>query len=277
MRNVMVFTLALVFTFVLLTSAALAWDDLIYFSGGPVVGDPGNARAALGLRYSTAGDRYDADGEKKGLAEDYTSLRVPIWGFYNVIDNLQAFAILPIVSDDDGANSESGIGDIWLGAKYAVMDEGLLTIRGALDIPTGDDKKDLGNPGGFGIDIGAMTSKKMEKLVLRGQLGIRYNGEDGDTKWKPGIGMYARGDVRYNFTEKFRGVIFLTYFNQGDGEAGGTEQSNSEVNWVDLKIGGTYMITEDLWIHPALIYTLTGTNTSADLSIGIYCGYYFLK
>lgn len=264
----------------LFTASAIAYDDLIYIDRGSKVGEPGNLFGAGGLRYSNAGDMLDKDGEKQSLADDATGIRVPLWAYYNIMENLRAFAILPIVSNDDGVDSESGIGDIWIGAKYAVLSEGLLSIRGALDIPTGDDEKGLGNAGGFGIDIAAQAEKQCklnEKINFSGQLGIRYNGEDSDTKWNPGLGFYLHGRASYAVTEKIPAWIELAYFNQGDGEADGTEITDSKVNWLEIHIGGAYRISEDMWVAVPIGYTLTGANTLSELSIGVYVGYHFLK
>jgi len=277
MRKIMVLTLSMLCALVVYSSAVFAWDDLIYIDRHAKIGAQGDMLGALGIRYSTAGDRYDKDSKKQNLGDNTTGFRVPLWGRYNIIDNLDAFAILPVVSVDDGVNSESGIGDIWLGAKYAIMPGGTLTVRGALDIPSGDDKKGLGNVGGFGIDIAAMTEQKIEKLSVFAQLGVRYNGEDGDTKWKPGIGFYIQGRTGYDITDRFPGWVSLTYFNQGDGEADGSKMSNSLVNWLEVEVGGSYKITNELWVSVPLQYTLTGTNTMADLGIGVVVGYYLGK
>ncbi|MFC1485878.1 transporter [Candidatus Latescibacterota bacterium] len=274
MRKVMVFALFTLFTALMFSTTVSAWDDLLQLTKGAGIGDVGTAIGTLGLRYTTAGDMYDMDSEKQSLTDDATGIRVPINVNYNVIENLRAFAIVPIVSTDNGVDSESGIGDIWLGAKYAVMPEGVLTVRGALDIPTGDDEKGLGNAGGFGIDIAALSRKSIieDKLTAQGQLGIRYNAEDSDTKWTPGLAFYVGGTTRYD-SEKLIGFVALTYFNQGDGEADGTEIKDSTVNWLLLEIGGFHRITEDLWVGPFVDYSLTGTNTAADLGINLRVWY----
>ncbi len=277
MKKGMVLTLGILCMLVCISSTVFAWDDLLFLTSGATIQETGNGWGAVALRYSTAGDMYDADSEKQELADDMTGIRVPIWGNYSIMDNLEAFAILPIVSTDNGTDSESGIGDIWLGAKYVVMPEGCLTIRGALDIPTGDDEKGLGNAGGFGIDIAALTEKKIDKIGLIGQLGIRYNAEDSDTKWTPGLGIYVHGGAYYAFTEQIPAWIDLTYFNQGDGEFDGNEAKDSTVNWLELNLGTGYVINEALFAGIDLEYTLTGTNTAADLGIFVMIGYHFMK
>ncbi len=121
------------------------------------------------------------------------------------------------------------------------------------------------------------SEQKMEKLGVFAQLGVRYNGEDGDTKWKPGIGFYIQGRAGYDITDRLPGWVSLTYFNQGDGEADGSKLSDSLVNWLEIEVGGSYKITNELWVSVPLQYTLTGTNTLADLGIGVVIGYYLGK
>lgn len=89
--------------------------------------------------------------------------------------------------------------------------------------------------------------------------------------------IFFNGRAAYAFTEQIPGWISLTYFNQGDGEFDDNEVTDSTVNWLELSVGGAYLITEDLWIVPDLSYTLTGTNSLADLGIGVYIGYHFMK
>ena len=277
MKKGMVFMLCILCALVFLSSTVFAWDDLIWNWMDSTIKDAPNASGRPLIRYSTAGDMYDKDGEKQSLADDATEIRVLLCGKYSIMDNLAAFAIVPIVSSDNGIDTESGIGDIWLGAKYAVIPEGVLTVRGALDLPTGDDEKGLGNAGGFGIDIAAMTGKDFGEIELDGQLGVRYNGEDGDTKWAPGIGVYVSGLAVYNITEQVPIWLALTYMNIGDGQADGNDVDDTGVNWLEIDLGTGYDITEDYFLGAEIQLKPMGTNTPADFGIAAYFGYRFLK
>jgi hypothetical protein len=265
----------------LFASTVFAWDDLIRLEPGNVIVEQGTLAGNIALRYDSASNMFDQDGEKQELEDTGTELRIPIWADYVIMNNLKAFAIVPIVSQNkyltpDGKDN-SGIGDIWLGAKYAIMPEGLLTVRGALDIPTGDDEKGLGNAGGFGIDIAALTGKKIDKIGLNGGIGIRYNAEDSDTKWQPGIGFYINGAASYALTEKIPAWLNLTYFNQGDGKADGNDVKDSTVNWLELAVGAGYLITENMHAGLDLEYKLMGSNTTADFGIAVIFGYKISK
>ena len=280
LKKLSVFFLVLLSTF-LCVSTVFAWDDLIYLQPGYRIAESGTMAGTVFFRYGSASDRLDKDGKKQKLADTGTELRIPIMADYVVINNLKAFAILPIVSQNknispDGKDN-SGIGDLWLGAKYAVMPEGLFTVRGALDIPTGNDKNGIGNAGGFGIDVAALTGKKIDKISLNGGVGIRYNAEDSDTKWQPGIGFYLNGGVTYAITEKIPAEISLTYLNYGDGKTGGKDAKDSTVNWLEIVVGTFYGISENFGAGLHLEYKLTGANTPSDFGIGAVVGYSFSK
>ena len=282
-------------------TAAMAYDDLIT-DDTAVVKEAGSISARAGLLYLTAGDNFNEKGKKEPIKDDkgkdtnVTHLRIPLKVRYSVIDKLEAFAILPIVSKDvldwgtGKINSESGIGDIWLGAKYSILEENLLTIRGALDIPTADEDKGLGEGDGFGIDIGALTQKEFEAIKLNGQVGLRYSGEEGDTdyKWKPGIGIYLDGEASYSFTDVLSAQLGLELMFIGEGETGLDAASlaalgmtkddiekDSNINWIELNIGAHYSLADNMCIKGDIIFDISGTNTTADMGILIGFNYGF--
>ena len=243
---------------------SIAYDDLISYDKATVK-DEDALSARLSLVYLKSSDTYDKDGEKQSLAKDSSQFRVPIIGRYGILENLEVFAIVPIVTIDDGASTEAGVGDIWLGAKYRVPSLDFLSLRAALDLPAGDDKKSLGNAGGFGADLGALAQKKEGNLMLDGQLGVRWNGEDSDTKWTPGVGLYIDGEATYNFTDPLRAQIGLEYFNIGKGELNGKSAPDTDVSWLELNIGARYLIAQTTAVRGDILYTLTGKNTNANL------------
>jgi len=254
---------------------ALAYDDLIT-NDNAYYKEVGKMDIGAKLLFTSASKAFDQDSESNDLADDATQMRLPVSFKYGLMENLEVFGILPIFTKwDQGDAGESGIGDLWLGAKYGVMPGGLLTVRGALDLPLGDDEKGLGNPGGFGIDVAAMTAKQMDAIGLNGQVGIRWNGEDGDTKWAPGIGFYLDGEGSYNFSEALAGVAGLECVFVGDGQFDGNDATDSKVNWVDLNLGACYKMADNMGLRGDIIYTLTGTNTSANFGVLVGFNYGF--
>jgi hypothetical protein len=275
MKKILVIVIALLVTFVF-ASAVFAYDDLITLETNPGTHEKGHIEGLGNIVYLTASNSYDKDSEKQELADDMTNLRIPLRVRYCPIDKLETFVMLPIVSMDMGGESESGIGDIWLGAKYSVLSENLLTIRCALNLGTGDDEKGLGNTGGFGIDVGALTEKSFtEKFSGRVQVGIRWMGEDSDTKLQPGMGVYASGGVGYAVIEKTYisgGLELITY---GESKWDGKDVADSNVMELDLLVGATRIIMENFGGYIALDAPLTGTNAPADMGVIIGCWHAF--
>jgi len=177
-----------------------------------------------------------------------------------------------------GTDREAGIGDMWVGAKYAVMPEGMLTVRGALDLPLGDDEKFLGNKGGFGIDVAAMTAKQVEKIGMNAQVGLRWAAEDGDTKIAPGIGIYFAAEGDYAFSEAFKGIVGIEFMTVGKGKLDGEESLLGAdlvpaVNYLDLNVGACYKLGDKMGLRGDVMYTLAGKNTDKNLGILLRLGY----
>lgn len=252
------------------STTAMAYDDL-YTDDTAAVKAAGGLCGSIGFAYATASKAW-VDTKSVDMADNATGMRLPIRVNYGVMDKLTVFGVVPVFSSIDlGGGSESGIGDIWLGAKYAVMPA--LTVRGALDLPTGDDDKGLGNDGGFGIDVAAMSSQKLDKIGMNGQVGLRYNVEDGDSKLQPGLGIYLDVEGVYSFTEAFDGKVGIEYAMAGDGKFDGTKIKDTAEYGLDLKVGGAFKVNEKMAVGADLFYTLAGKNTSQDLTILVKLGY----
>jgi hypothetical protein len=260
----------------LFSSVAMAYDDLIT-NDTAAVKAAGGLCGSVSLLYTTASKSFDADGESGDLAENMTQIRVPLRANYGIMDKLTAFAILPIVSIDNGVDSNSGIGDLWLGAKYGIMPDGLLTVRGALDLPLGDDEKGLGNRGGFGIDVAAMSMKQIDKIGLNGQVGLRYNAEGPEktvpSKYAPGIGIYVDVEGSYSFSEVLAGMVGIEFKTVGDGKSDGKDADKSGDNYVDLNVGACYKLGEKMGLRGDILYTLTGTRQPQNFGVLLKFGY----
>jgi hypothetical protein len=256
----------------LFSSVAMAYDDLIT-NDTAAVKAAGGLCGSVSLLYTTASKCFDSDSKAQDYTDNATQLRIPLRANYGVMDKLTAFAILPIVKWDMGDAGESGIGDLWLGAKYGIMPDGLLTVRGALDLPLGDDEKGLGNAGGFGIDVAAMSMKQIDKIGLNGQVGLRYNAEDGDTKWTPGIGIYLDVEGSYSFSEVLAGMVGIEFKTVGDGKSDGNDVKDSGDNYIDLNVGACYKLGEKMGLRGDIIYTVAGKNNDQNVGVLLKFGY----
>lgn len=245
----------------LASTSAMAFDSLITNDTSAVQG-AATMKAEAELLYTSASETFDSESEAQDYADDMTMLVIPLKFRYGVMENLEAFGVLTALNKwDQGDFGESGVGDLWLGAKYSLMPEGLLTLRGALGIPLGDDDKGLGNAGGFGIDVAAMTGKQMDAIGLNGQVGLRWAAEDGDSKMQPGLGIYLDGEGSYALTEALKAQLGLEVIMVGDSKWDGNDVKDSGTTSIELNVGACYSVAENMGLKGDILYNLAGTNT----------------
>ncbi len=249
--------------------------NLPFTNDTSMIGEEHSMKAELQFLYTTASKAYDSESESYNLVKDSTKHYAPLKFRYTVMENLEAFGVLPFEKWDSGGNGETGVGDLWLGLKLGVLPEGAFTIRGALDIPVGDGEKNLGEPGGFGLDGGVMSQMLLGDINLNGQAGVRYNFEDGDTKWQPGIGIYVDGEGSFALTEAVDIQAGLEIMFIGDGKYDGNTVSMTDMNWIELNVGGKYMFTENIGLKGDILYNLSGKNTDQYTGLLMTLGYGF--
>ncbi len=264
-----IIALAALASIFLFSGTAMAFDELIS-NDTPYIKQSGDVGINGAIMWRTASKFYDSGSNSQDLVNDMSSMSIPLKGKYGINEFVQTFAIINIIMSDDGVDSNTGIGDIWLGAKWAVRPDGLFTIRGALDLPTGFDKKGLGNPGGYGLDIGFMSGKISGPINLNGQFGLRYNAESTDTNILPGICVYLAGKVGYSFTEQLLGHAGLEFMNWDDSKINGVNASNSGINWLEVRVGPDYTFNESIMLRLDATYDIMGKNTPKSTGI-IFC------
>jgi hypothetical protein len=276
MKKIIMFAALLLTGIFAFSSVSMAYDDLIT-NDTAMVCPAGGSYGSVSFLYESA-SKYWADTKSTDYFDNATMLRVPLKAYYGVMDNLAVFGVLPIVSTNyvnTSGDSKIGIGDIWLGAKYRVRPDGCLTIRGALDLPAGKDKDGLGNPGGFGVDVGVLSMKQMDKIGLNSQVGLRWTAEGPKDagKWAPGLGVYLAGQGTYDFTDMICGIVGLEFMNVGDGKADGTKIKKSAADYLDLNVGAMYKLTDMIDLRGDFISTLTGKNANQNVGVLLKVGY----
>jgi len=262
--------LSFLFVALLFSTTAFAYDHLIT-NDTAVIGEAGSMKAEAAVLYTSASEG-DAGGNDVDYDDNATRLFIPLKFRYVVMDNLEAFGVLPFEKWDMGDFGESGIGDLWVGVKYGL---GSMTLRGALDIPLGDDEKGLGQAGGFGIDVAAMTQKQLGSIKLDGQLGVRYNVEDSDTKMQPGFGVYVDAEGSYAFSEVVSGQLGLEVLYAGKSKWDGNDIDDSDMNSIELNVGGKYMLAENMGLKGDILYNLAGKNSDRYFGVLISFCYGF--
>lgn len=258
--------ISLVCVALLFSTTAFAYDHLVTDDTAKITA-AGEKMLNVGLLYTTASDMLDKDGNSFSLGDDATRVMVPVKFRYGVMDNLEAFGIVAFEKWDMGNAGESGLGDLWLGAKYGLMPDNILTLRGALDIPLGDDDKGLGEMGGLGIDVGAMTSKRVSMIDVNAQAGFRYNVEDSDSKMQPGLGIYIDGEGSYALSEILSMQLGLELMLTGDSKYDGNEFKDTGMNYLDLNVGAMYMMSENMGIKGDLLFNVIGKNIDKNMGV----------
>jgi hypothetical protein len=94
---------------------------------------------------------------------------------YGLMDRLDIAATIPYQRSSDGASTQYGIGDMSMELKWRFYESGpfSLALKPQIMLPTGDDKKDLGN-GRNGYFMDAVASYEMRYLTISGNLGYAY-------------------------------------------------------------------------------------------------------
>ncbi len=205
------------------------------------------------------------------------------WGFetmfgYAITDNWEVMLHVPIVFKSSetpdtttGLITEkdaSGIGDIYLKTRYAVMpwakDHHGITLTGALRLATGDEDADIAlSDGGTDIGLGGMFSSAWMAEKHRGHLKANYwiNGEN-DDKIKMGNQLKVLVKYDYNLVEKFMPFLVYILLSQGETENDGTSIENSNKTHHTLVLGGNWNVKKGMVIRPKILFPLGGEGGS---------------
>ena len=265
MKKAAIFTVICMLAF---AGSLMAFDDLINDWGA--VGDVRELNLDATIVYRTASKAFDKDGEK--VDADATNLRIPINVRYGITDKLSALAILPIVSTKNG-DSESGIGDAWIGLKYRVLPDERLEARIALDLPIGDDDKRLGNPGGLGFDASVSNFTRInESVFVAGQAGLRFATEDSDTKRKPGMMFYLVPGAGYLIREGLYVGGMIEFMMGGECQIDGTEVDDTGFTSIEPWVHVGYSLPNDISMRISVGNTVSGKNVSNDMDFYITFG-----
>lgn len=246
-------------------TGAFAYDDLMT-NDSAEKNAAGEIRESLGLVYLTAEKTFDSDGESADLAKDSSQLRFPLKVSYGIRDRFTLFAVLPYASLDNDSKTASGMGDLWLGVKYRLLPENLLTLRGTLDLTVdSDDTSGPGNPGGPGIDFAVMSMKPIGGFDCHAQAGLRLNGEDED-KFAPGAGFYLEAGGAYPVAEVIRGLAGIQFKSFGDGKIDGAKTKTGNYS-LDISLGAVYLIGGKTSLRGDVLYTLAGKRSPQNIGI----------
>ena len=227
----------------LIVLASWAWAEPILTEQVKTV--PAN-NLEIGLACSYGVDTWDwEDASQAGSSKvSLTTVQVPIK--YGVNDKLQLNLNIPYRAWDSsiefgGATAtadDSGIGQVSVGAKYALND--MLAVGLDIQTPTGDVDKGLGE----GTNVGVLLAcqKEFKPVIIHGNLGYLYKSEyedEHDVKHDPADPIIIRAAVEYplNMLTPFAEaqVQFL-----GKSKTAGIDIPDSSGSTIDFLVGSQY-------------------------------------
>ncbi len=248
---------AIVFTFVIGISA-VASAEIGY---GPLVLDDATVIAPKTGEVKGEISYLKVDEDTMGAAEDTTALGIEVRLDYGVIDKLEVGAAIPYLSISNGTD-ESGLGDITVGAKYAILveDEATPGLSVGLDLvlPTGDEDL-LGEDNDLDFVIKSAISKAVGPVDLHGNLDFTIWGKD-DAAEETNIAYGAAVEYPIN-------ALTIT------GEIQGSNVEIGDDKEMALYAGLRYNVSDVLDVGGTLGIGLT--DASPDLTIGAGVVYAF--
>jgi hypothetical protein len=182
---------------------------------------------------------------------------------YGVTDHLEAHIFVPLAYDKvSGGSTHVGIGDVELGVKYHLADEGewadwlpAIAVEPTIDIPAGAESHNLGT-GSVHAFIPVWMSKKWDKLTVFGGGGFDINPGPNNRNWVLGGGG-ATYDIDENWT--LGGEVLYTS-SAAVGQKGG----------LGFNVGGVYNINDTY--HVLFSVGRNFTNAEKVNSFSSYIG-----
>ena len=242
------------------------------------------------FRDNASRDPKGTDFAVHGFTVGYgVSHRLEIFGAVGIENRVKAHYL-----DEEGGPNEypfvrsswdTGFGDIWLGAKYALLSDSLgdgvgLALKGFFKIPTADSDKGLGTgEPSFGGDV--LVSKAFDFGDLHGAAGYEFNpspaprvvmelrGQADSALAGPGyVADALRWGVGLNLPAS-HGVLLQAELSGRIYGSTTVEQTNT----VDLIVGATFWLKPGLFVRPAYVYALGYDGRGREVSAGRRSGF----
>ena len=187
-------------------------------------------------------------------------LLVPIYG---LTDNLELSVEIPyLIHDLKGGDSEEGIGDINLVAKYLLIQEGernpAFTVKGVVKFDNGDYDKGLGS-GDNDYSFFAVASKTIGDITLHGMVGYTWVGDKKDENLRD-ITLYGIA-VDYALAEPFH---ILAEINGNRHPDRTTEEDDPR----NALAGITYKVSDHLTLDAAYRWGLSDSVPDWSTTMG---------
>jgi outer membrane protein OmpA-like peptidoglycan-associated protein len=166
---------------------------------------------------------------------------------------------------------QTGFGDVWLGAKFKILDDYLgdgvgLAVRGRVKLPTADETKGLGTGKASG-DADLILSKHLNrKADLHASVGYLINADPDEVNignaFKWGVGLNLPACQRFQLQAEVTGKVY---------SGGDFEDATSPV---DLVVGPAVWIGKGFFIRPAVSWNLAFNDRGLGSSAKSYTGWH---
>lgn len=194
------------------------------------------------------------------LDHENAFLLVPIYG---VTEDIEVSMEIPyLIHDLKGGDSEEGIGDINLVAKYLLMQEGernpAFTVKGAAKLDNGDYDRGLGS-GDKDYSLFAVASKSIGQVTVHGQVGYTWVGDRKDENLRD-ITLYGIA-FDYALTEPFHILAEINGNRHPD-------QTTEEDDPRNALAGITYKVSDNLTLDAAYKWGLSDSVPDWSTTMG---------
>ncbi|MGH7325134.1 MAG: transporter [Candidatus Rokuibacteriota bacterium] len=167
-----------------------------------------------------------------------------------------------LVIDADDADAETGIADSRLGVKYRLLDETdtwpAALVAMAVRLPTGDDRRGLGEAG-IGVGVLGAISKAFGPITLTGNVAYTFATSDRDMDF-----WTLASSVEYRMTEAWVLVGELV------ARLGMARAPNTAV----FRTGTVYAVSDRIRLDGAVGVGLTRESPDALVTVGVTFGLY---
>jgi len=194
---------------------------------------PMSFEAYLGTNYMQTARTYDwTAGEWKDLADDKKTTVIKLFPavLFCPVNNLEVGVLAPVFSKTQGDNSSFGLTDLWVKARYRVLNSKLIPLQATLSaaaiIPAADQdaKPSLGDKStDFGLGL-ILMSKKVANMTFHARAGYWLNGTytktDGEVESTVDVGDMFEWLLKVVYVFNSRSNVWLT--------VAGTSQSGTE-------------------------------------------------
>lgn len=302
-------TLCLTAVLLIVFAASAGAYDFLYTGDTAMTHDAGSFGVGGNFLYMMADSYYDEEGESQDFddEEKSTHMYIPVDIYYSVLDQLEIgiqpkFLMLKYECCETRADEYegTGIGDIWVDAKYMFMAEPVMTARVGVKIPVGtapggtgwldEDGEDIAlGDGQMDLDGALMFGVPAGPGMFDAAVGYRYRMAQTEIEpvdlrttfdYTPGSEFHFAAAYTYYVSDMMNLTLGADGFfgsddeyDYGDAsrEAVTDEESARQGVWVNPSLD--YMMDNGMMLGASFHYPLMGTNIEGMWGFGVFAAW----